>query len=208
MSSAVPYSQRRSPCGCQGVPEGQHLPGCSQHRGEEAPRCERCGYRAATDEGRCAICGALRVDDAPAAPMLLSEAELEHPFGPGIERPERLTWLRTANHADFRVDLWDTGDRPPGGHVELAYRLCVADGARWVLVFSGEGFGAPPAHDLDSDAVLAAIVGFFSLRPGDTDADYFDRYTRSQLAFAEECGEELALWAAELEQDGEGKSRR
>jgi hypothetical protein len=140
--------------------------------------------------------------------MLLSEAELEHPFGPGIERPERLTWLRTANHADFRVDLWDTGDRPPGGHVELAYRLCVADGARWVLVFSGEGFGAPPAHDLDSDAVLAAIVGFFSLRPGDTDADYFDRYTRSQLAFAEECGEELALWAAELEQDGEGKSRR
>lgn len=208
MIRTAPYSRRRSPCGCQGVPEGQHLPGCSQHRGEEAPKCERCGYRAATDEGRCAICGALRVDDAPAAPMLLSGAELQHPFGPGIERPEQLTWLRTADHGDFRVDLWDTGDRPPDGHVELAYRLCVADGARWVLVFSDEGFAALPAHAPSSDATLAAIVGFLSRRPSGTGATCFDHYTQPQLIFAEERGEELALWAAELEQDGEVKSRR
>jgi len=126
--------------------------------------------------------------------MLLSAAELEHPFGPGIESPERLIWLRTANHGDFRVDLWDTGAPPGEGHGELAYRLCVAEGARWILVFSGEGFSAPPAHDLDSDEVLAVIVGFLSLRPGDTDAGY----TRPQLTFAEEHGEELAEWASDL----------
>jgi hypothetical protein len=130
--------------------------------------------------------------------MLLSAAELEHPFGPGIESPERLTWLRTANHGDFRVDLWDTGAPPRGDSVELAYRLCVAEGARWILLFSGEGFSAPPAHGLDSDAALAAIVSFLSLRPGDTEAGYFDRYTRPQLTFAEARGEELAGWASDL----------
>lgn len=93
MTSVTPYSRRRSPCGCQGVPEGQHLPGCSQHRGKEAPRCERCGFRAATDEGRCAICGALRVDDGPVAPTLLSVAELEE--------------------NDAGTDAWRKKDGPP-----------------------------------------------------------------------------------------------
>ena len=199
------YNQRRSPCGCQGVPQGQHLPGCKQHRGEEAPRCERCGFRAATDEGRCAICGCLRdeIPPAPAAPMLLSDAELEHPFGPGIEAPERLSWLRTATHAEFRLDVWDTGERARDGKAELAYRLCVADGGRWILVFAGEGFGAPGAGEFDSDATLAAIVGFCALRPGEAEPDFFDRYTARQLGFAEEHGEALTQWSAEL-RDGDG----
>ena len=184
------------------------LPAFSGTAAKEAPSCVRCGYRAATEGGRCGICGAPRGSELrPAPPMLLSAAELEHPFGPGIERPERLSWLRTAHHDDFRVDLWDTGGHQPDGHAELAYRLCVADGARWVLVFSGEGFGTPCALKQGSDATLAAILTFLSLRPGDTDAAHFDRYTARQLAFAKERGSELALWAAELETGGEGEGR-
>lgn len=141
MSPIAPYSARQAPCGCRGLPEGQHLPGCESQAGAEAPECRRCGYRAATDQGRCAICGTSReaIPPAPAAPMLLSDAELEHPFGPGIEAPERLHWLRTATHDCFRVDLWDAGERT-GAEAELAYRLCVGEGAQWILAFAGEGF--------------------------------------------------------------------
>ncbi len=195
------YSARRASCGCRGLPKGQHLPGCERHRGLEAPECWRCGFRAATDDGRCAICGTPReeIPPAPAAPMLLSDAELEHPFGPGIEAPERLRWLRTATHGEFRLDVWDTGDRVGNGEeAELAYRLCVAEGRRWILVFAGEGFGAPPNGELGSDAALAAIVGFCALRLGEAEPDFFDRYTARQLAFAEEHGEALELWSAEL----------
>jgi len=199
------YSARRAPCGCRGLPDGQHLPGCDRHRGSEAPECRRCGFRAATDEGRCAICGTSReaIPPAPSAPMLVSDAELEHPFGPGIEAPERLHWLRTATHAEFRLDVWDSGGRAAGGEPELAYRLCVAEGGRWILALSGEGFGAPAGAEPGSEGTLAAIVGYCALRPGEADPDFFARYTARQLAFAEEHGEALALWSAEL-RDGTG----
>jgi hypothetical protein len=198
------YSQRRASCGCSGLPEGQHLPGCDRHPGAEASACRRCGYRAATEGGCCAICGTSReaVPPAPAAPMLLSDAELEHPFGPGIDAPERLRWLRTATDGSFRLDLWDDGERASGGEGELAYRLCVAEGASWILVFAGEGFAAPGDTELGSDAPLAAIVGLLSLRPGETDPAFFDRYTDRQLAFVKEHGEALALWAAQLQDSG------
>lgn len=204
--SPVLYSQRSAPCGCRGVPTGQHLPGCPHCASGEAPRCERCGLRARTEAGRCGICGARRLPPPIKAPLqLLSAEELEHAFGPGIDRPERLEWLRTDEREGIRVDLWDTGERPPNGHPQLAYRLCVAEGTRWVLIFSGEEFGGSPLHAVDSNDTLGAILAFLSLRPGDTDATYFERYTPRQLEFAEQHGDGLAMWSSELEGAGEGE---
>jgi hypothetical protein len=40
---------------------------------------------------------------------------------------------------------------------------------------------------------VRALMGFLTLRPGDTDDEYFDRYTPDQLAFADEHGEFLGL---------------
>jgi hypothetical protein len=71
MSAAPLYSQRRAPCGCSGVPDGQHLPGCPHCKTGGAPLCERCGYRARTDEGRCGICGADRDDPDPQSQLQL-----------------------------------------------------------------------------------------------------------------------------------------
>lgn len=192
------YSQRVAACGCRGVPDGQHLPGCVEHHSREAPICGGCGYRAAVEEGRCGICGARQIPPAPAAPLLLSGAELEHPFGPGIESPDRLSWLRTATHGEFRLDLWDTGEHLSGGEAQLAYRLCLAEGARWILVFSDEGFEGAHAEEPDSDGTVAAILRFCSLRQGEADPLFFERFTARQIAFAEEHGEALALWAGEL----------
>lgn len=46
---------------------------------------------------------------------------------------------------------------------------------------------------------MGALLGFLALRPGDTDAEYFERYTPEQLDFAAEHGDELQIWAMELE---------
>lgn len=201
--AARPYSRRRAACGCAGVPDGQHLPGCELHAAVWAPSCPACGYRSAIDDGRCGICGTRReVPPAPAAPLLLSDAELEHPFGPGIEHPERLRWLRTAVHPRFRLDLWDGGEARAGGSVALAYRLCVAEGARWILVLSGEGIAGPAAGAIDPDRAVGTVLRLLAVRPGEADAADFDRYTPRQVAFAEEHGEGLALWAADLAERG------
>lgn len=44
------------------------------------------------------------------------------------------------------------------------------------------------------------MLTFLSLRPGDTDRDYFDRYTPEQLDWARAHGEELSWLATELEE--------
>jgi hypothetical protein len=64
------YGERLAGCGCRGVPDGQHLPGCPHHRACRVPTCAACGYRAATEEGCCGICGTPR------------EGRVESPGGP------------------------------------------------------------------------------------------------------------------------------
>lgn len=95
----------------------------------------------------------------------------------------------------FTLTLWDTGRSDSYGKSELAYML-THDGH---TVFTGEDFHPSPLHAIDSDEAVAGILGFLSLRPGDTDSDYFDRYTPEQLAFANAHGEHLAMLAGDLE---------
>lgn len=98
----------------------------------------------------------------------------------------------------MRVDEWTMGD---GSTVRLeretahSYRL-THDGA---VVFEGGDFEPSPLDAEDSDAATGALLGFLSLRPGDTDAEYFAQYTPAQLTFADLYGEELSLTVAELE---------
>jgi hypothetical protein len=60
-----------------------------------------------------------------------------------------------------------------------------------VVLFYGQDFGCSPIDPIDSDRCVAAIMGFLTLRPGDTDADYFTEYTASQLAFTRDHAEDL-----------------
>lgn len=43
--------------------------------------------------------------------------------------------------------------------------------------------------DVDSDDCLRGILGFLTLRPGDTDLEYFEHYTEEQLGYLAEVGE-------------------
>ena len=58
-------------------------------------------------------------------------------------------------------------------------------------IFDGSDFGCSPMHAIDSDDTVAALMTFLTLRPGDTDAEYFDNYTSAQLEFADMHAESL-----------------
>lgn len=79
---------------------------------------------------------------------------------------------------------WDTGRTRGTGmmtRTRIGYELRDPSGA---VLFSGDDFGPSPMHADDSDVTLRGLLGFLTLRPGDTDAEYFADYTPAQLAFA------------------------
>ena len=112
--------------------------------------------------------------------------------------------LRQVRFDDYQLDLWDTGQTIMGGKSRLGYRLTHPDGH---VIFEGEDFGCSPCQSIDSDDTLRSVLSFLTLRPGDTDADYFDDYTPDQMAWCESEAEELNLWAMELDDGGESEPK-
>lgn len=120
--------------------------------------------------------------------------------------------LRFRDYAySFSLAMWHTGLFDSRGSERMGYRVrCLRSrdtsfkGDRVFqpgqVIFQGEDFHGSPLHASDSDRTLGSLVGFLSLRPGDTDAEYFESYTDLQLAFADCFGEELSLISSELEE--------
>jgi hypothetical protein len=94
----------------------------------------------------------------------------------------------------YRLLLWDTYRCDRYGKSTLGYAFSTAGGE---VIFCGEDFGAPMGDVVDSDATLRSLLGFLTLRPGDTDAEYFADYTEAQHAFARSDAEEISMWAME-----------
>jgi hypothetical protein len=102
--------------------------------------------------------------------------------------------IRTWEEDPFRLELYDTFQVRRGKSI-LAYRFF----HNGVAVFEGDDFGPSPLHAIDSDETVAGLLAFLSLRPGDTDPDYFADYTEDQMTFALHYGEELSLYVEDLE---------
>lgn len=95
----------------------------------------------------------------------------------------------------FKLVTWDAELTRYGKHV-LGYRLSLhAPGERGRVIFRGEDFGCSPMHAIDSRETIAGILGFLTIRPGDTDAEYFEGYTRRQREFCSQHAESLAAEA-------------
>lgn len=101
----------------------------------------------------------------------------------------------------FRLTTWDTGRTDSMGKTRIGYRLSmgaardqnvVGNPAVWTVLFEGEDFSCSPLHAIDSDECIAGIMGFLTLRPGDTDAEYFADYTPAQIEYCEQWAESLA----------------
>lgn len=102
----------------------------------------------------------------------------------------------------FHLQTRDTG-RFNGTHTMLAYTLRMKDtDGRSVVLFEGADYGVPGHECIDSDDAMRGLLSFLTLRPGDTDVDYFAAYTAEQLAFCEHHAEALAM--ASYDRFGEG----
>ena len=104
--------------------------------------------------------------------------------------------IRTWRSGRFQLELFDTRGRDWRGQTRLAYTF--RDHCK--VIFEGEDFAGSPLHADDSNETVAALLSFLSLRPGDTDREYFNDYTPEQLDWARQHGEELSLLAYELEE--------
>jgi len=67
----------------------------------------------------------------------------------------------------------------------ISYKFYVKD----VLLFSGDDFYLSPLYAIDSEMAVLSLLGFLTLKPGDTDEEYFQDYTQEQLDWADsfEC---------------------
>ena len=97
------------------------------------------------------------------------------------------------------LSMWDTG-RTDRGRTVIGYEFSDANGKR---IFRGEDFRPSPLDADDSDETLRALLGFLTLQPGDTDADYFEAYSDEQREFAESSDCETLAWLYSEEGPGE-----
>lgn len=98
--------------------------------------------------------------------------------------------LRHVNIDGYKLTTWDPNTRDDRGYHNVAYRLTSPSGE---TIFEGDDYSGPSA--IDSDETVRGILGFLTLRPGDTDEDYFANYTTRQRQFAEREAESLSYWA-------------
>jgi len=60
------------------------------------------------------------------------------------------------------------------------------------VIFEGSAYRPSPLRSIDGDYSMQGLLSFLTLRPGDTDREYFDRYTPAQMAFAMQHAEALS----------------
>jgi hypothetical protein len=79
------------------------------------------------------------------------------------------------------------------GRERLAYILKQHENGKTKVLFEGDDFGCSPMHSIDGDKAIASLMGFLTLKPGDTDEEYFERYTPEQMEFCQAHGEALEM---------------
>lgn len=96
------------------------------------------------------------------------------------------------------LEMFYTGQMLDPYHERVAYELCGPDGE---TIFEGDDYGPGQGAggSSDDDESVEGLLSFLALRPGDTDPEWFESYTPEQLAFAEEFGELISLYASEHE---------
>lgn len=103
--------------------------------------------------------------------------------------------IRTWNSKPFSLNLYDLFKTDKYGKSVLGYEFYL-DGE---LIFEGNDFHCSPMNAIDSDEIVAALLGFLALRPGDTDKNYFDDYSLKQMQFANDYGELLSCIVYDME---------
>jgi hypothetical protein len=121
-------------------------------------------------------------------PLLLPKEEEQVLRYVDVDGYKLLTW-----------ELWPP-QRYQTGQEKIGYAFWDPQGK---LLFNGDDVGLPPSQTSDGDDSLRSVLGWLTLRPGDTDDEYFEKYTPEQMAFAEGDAEMLSIWGMEPQSDDE-----
>ena len=108
-----------------------------------------------------------------------------------ILRRCRFTPYRKGMGPTFILVTWDL-HKQVEGHSYIGYELSMHQNKKKIILFQGHDFGNSPLHCIDSNASILSLMGFLTLRPGDTDEDYFQEYTQIQLDYCEQHAEYLS----------------
>ena len=100
---------------------------------------------------------------------------------------------RSSDKPYFILKTWDLNRRDHLGKELIAYSLVMHAQGEKKTLFYGEDFACSPLHPMDSVATAHALMSFLTLKPGDTDADYFADYTNAQKDFCVFYAEALRL---------------
>jgi len=123
-------------------------------------------------------------------------------------RTIRLAPYRKGAGPRFTLSLFDTGRYDSRGCTRLGYTL-VGHGAEYgrrTVIFEGDDFCGSPLRADDSDSSVASLLCFLTLRPGDTDREYFSGYTDLQKAFCDQHAESLSVEAYRRFDEKDGAS--
>lgn len=108
-----------------------------------------------------------------------------------IPKPTDTNVLRHIQLDEYRLLLWYAFKQDRLGKDILGYALIKDDKA----IFLGEDFHASPLNANDADETVRSLLCFLTLRPGDTDSEYFENYTADQYNFAMDgSAERLSLY--------------
>ena len=92
----------------------------------------------------------------------------------------------------FFLTIFDCFEQK-GGKYRVAYELRAKEHGKTTTIFNGEDFFCSPMYAIDSDDAVKSIMTFLTLRPGDTDKEYFSNYTAEQSAYCTHYAEALSL---------------
>ena len=115
--------------------------------------------------------------------------------------PIRTVIFKDVGGIRYTLRMWDTGRLDKRGCSFMSYELYCGFSGSVETLFEADDFAGSPMHADDSDETVRALLSFLTLRPGDTDAEYFSGYTAEQLAWCQAHAYDLAI--AVLERFGE-----
>lgn len=109
-----------------------------------------------------------------------------------LARTVRFTPYRKGMGPTFTLRMFWTGLTGEYGKLRIGYTLTMREpeSRKPVVLFDGDDYFA---HcEPDQNEAVGGIMGFLTLRPGDTDTEYFDAYTDAQRAYCDAHAEQLS----------------
>lgn len=115
-------------------------------------------------------------------------------------------WDATRRYGPYEVAIRWTGEESDGKDV-YEYALWDHEWEDGKKIFHGHDFASPAMAGYTDDWKIANLLGFLSLKEGDTDDEYFKNYTEDQLTWRDARAEDLSIYQQEAEEKAAKKMR-